>query len=568
MFVPKIISTLKEGYTRRNFLADLTAGTIVGIVALPLAIAFAIASGVSPEKGLYTAIVAGFLISALGGSRVQIGGPTGAFVVIVYSIVAKYGIDGLTIATAMAGVILILMGLAKFGGLIKFIPYPIVTGFTSGIAVIIFSSQVKDFLGLRMGAVPSDFVEKWFAYGAAWSTVNLYALGVGAGSLLVILLWPRISSRIPGSLVAIVLATVVVQVFQLPVDTITSRFGEIPSSLPAPSLPVVTWERITELVLPATTIAFLAGIESLLSAVVADGMAGGRHRSNMELVAQGAANIASSIFGGIPATGAIARTVTNVKNGARTPVAGIVHAMVLLLIMLLFGRWAGLIPLAALAAVLVRVAIAMSEYDAFIAILKGPRADVMVLVVTFLLTVIFDLTVAIEIGMIMAALIFMKQMADVSNVRLFDADIKDAEETDDPNAVAFRDIPAGVQVFEINGPFFFGSVDKFHSTLSIGSAPPKVLIIRMRNVPYMDAGGLHALEELHDRCKKNRIQLLISDIHAQPLFAATQSGFIDVLGENLFFGNLDDALDHAREVLQLPRTAHLRFEPTVAREKE
>lgn len=568
MFIPKFFTTLKST-NRQQLVSDMTSGVIVGVVALPLAIAFAIASGVSPEKGLYTAIIAGFLISFLGGSRVSIGGPTGAFVVIVYSIVEKYGLDGLMIATIMAGVILILMGLAKFGGLIKYIPYPIVTGFTSGIAVIIFSSQIKDFFGLPMAQVPSEFFAKWSGYAAHFMDLNIHAVGISVFSLAVIVWWPRISQRIPGSLIAIVVTTVVVQWFQFPVETIQSRFGDIPSSLPAPSFPTLSWPVIAGLVLPATTIALLAAIESLLCAVVADGMIGGRHRSNMELVAQGVANVFSPIFGGIPATGAIARTATNIKNGGRTPVAGITHAVVLLLIMLLFGQWAGLIPLACLAAILVYVAYNMAELDAFRSILKGPRGDVIVLITTFLLTVIIDLTVAIEIGMILAAFLFMKQMADVTNIHIMKSVLEDEEELPDPNAVQKRSIPKGVEVFEINGPFFFGSVDKFHDTINFGAAAPKVLILRMRFVPYMDAGGLHALDEVRARCQKNRIYLLISDIHTQPLIAAEQSGFMQKLGEDHFFGNLDDALNFARKLIGLqPVDTTGEFEATVARERK
>ncbi len=568
MFVPKLFTTLRE-YSKRQFISDVTAGTIVGVVALPLAIAFAIASGVSPEKGIYTAVIAGFIISFLGGSRVQIGGPTGAFVIIVYGIIEKYGLNGLTVATIMAGVILILMGAAKLGGLIKYIPYPIITGFTSGIAVIIFSSQIKDFFGLRMEAVPAEFIEKWESYFLHFDSFNLHTVAIGTLSLAIIVLWPRISQKIPGSLVALVVSTALVQFFDLRIETIHSRFGDIPDSLPTPVVPTLNWSLISGLVGPATTIALLAAIESLLSAVVADGMIGGRHRSNMELIAQGTANIFSPIFGGIPATGAIARTATNIKNGGRTPIAGIVHALVLLLIMLLFGKWAGLIPLASLAAILIYVAYHMSERDAFMAVMKGPRSDVLVLWTTFLLTVLIDLTVAIEIGMILAAFLFMKQMADVTNIHILKSDIEDPEEVPDPNAVQKRFIPKGIEVFEINGPFFFGSVDKFHDTINFGSKAPKVLILRMRFVPYMDAGGLHALDEVRARCQRNKIFLLISDIHTQPLIAAEQSGFMKNLGEDHFFGNLDDALNFGRQLIGLaPVDRTGEFEATVTRERK
>ncbi|HYK55864.1 MAG TPA: SulP family inorganic anion transporter, partial [Flavisolibacter sp.] len=405
-----------QNYSRQQFVKDIIAGIIVGIVALPLAIAFAIASGVSPEKGLYTAIIAGFIISAFGGSRVQIGGPTGAFIVIVYGIVQQYGVNGLIIATFLAGIMLMLMGFARFGSVIKFIPYPLIVGFTTGIAVIIFSSQMKDFFGLDMGAVPADFIGKWQAYFHHFSTISWYAVAIGLGTILIIAFFSKITHVVPGSLVAILVATVAVQLFHLPVETIGSRFGSIPSSLPLPSVPHLDWAVIKASIQPAFTIAILGGIESLLSAVVADGMIGGNHKSNMELVAQGGANMASALFGGIPATGAIARTATNIKNGGRTPVAGIVHAVSLLIIMLLVGKWATLIPMSCLAGVLVIVAYNMSEYETFMAIAKGSRSDATVLLTTFFLTVLFDLTIAIEIGMVLAAFLFMRKMIQVSNV--------------------------------------------------------------------------------------------------------------------------------------------------------
>src|SRR5664279_235865 len=399
MFKPKIFDALKN-YNRQQFSKDLIAGLIVGVVALPLAIAFAIASGVSPEKGLYTAIIGGFIISALGGSKVQIGGPTGAFIVIVYGIVQQYGINGLIIATFIAGVMLIIMGLARLGAIIKFIPHPLIIGFTSGIALIIFSSEIKDFFGLKMGAVPADFLDKWKSYFVNFHSLNIYTVLIACVAIIIILLWPKVTHKVPGSLIAILVTTAAAQLFHLPVESIGSRFGAIPSSLPSPVIPHIDFATIKSLVRPAFTIALLGGIESLLSAVVADGMIGGNHRSNMELIAQGIANIFSSIFGGIPATGAIARTATNVKNGGRTPVAGIIHALTLLLIMLFFGKWAALIPLASLAGILVVVAYNMSEWQAFVSVLRGPRTDMAVLLTTFLLTVLVDLTVAIEVGMV------------------------------------------------------------------------------------------------------------------------------------------------------------------------
>ncbi len=553
MFVPKSITTLR-GYTRSQFSSDLVAGVIVGVVALPLAIAFAIASGVTPDRGLYTAIIAGFLISALGGSRVQIGGPTGAFVVIVYGIVQRYGIDGLVVATIMAGVILIVLGVAKLGAAIKFIPHPVVVGFTSGIAVIIFSSQVKDFLGLRMGALPAEFVPKWRAFVSNLDSINAQALAVAIAALLIMVLWPRVSRRIPGPFVALIATTLVVRLFHIPVETIGTRFGAISATLPHPIIPHVSLSQLTALVAPAFTIALLAAVESLLSAVVADGMIGGRHRSNMELIAQGVANIVAPIFGGMPATGAIARTATNVKNGGRTPVAGMVHALTLLLITLFFGRWAALIPLATLASILVVVAYHMSEWRTFRSELTAPKSDVVVLLTTFSLTVLVDLTVAIEVGMVLAAFLFMRRMAEVTNVAIVTRELADGRESDDeddPNSVRRRVIPPGVEVFEINGPFFFGAAEQFKDTLNQVAKKPKVLIIRMRDVPAIDSTGLHALQELARR----------------PMFALVRSDMLAEIGEQNLFGHVDDALDRAREYLGLPPEPHpAEAVPTVARE--
>ncbi len=569
MLKPKLFTTLRD-YTRQQFTSDVTAGIIVGIVALPLAIAFAIASGVSPEKGLFTAVIAGFLISALGGSRVQIGGPTGAFVVIVYGIVAQYGLDGLMIATIMAGIILVIMGLAKFGSAIKFIPHPVVVGFTSGIAIIIFSSQVKDFFGLKMGDVPADFIEKWISYPLHLDTINPYALVISLGTVLLIMVWPRITHRVPGTLIALLAATVAVQIFDLPVETIGSRFGDIPSMLPTPTFPKVDFETVRNLIGPATTIAILAGIESLLSAVVSDGMIGGKHRSNMELVAQGIANIASPLFGGIPATGAIARTATNIKNGGRTPIAGMTHAVVLLLIMLFFGRWVSLIPLGALAAILVIVAYNMSEWRSFLGLLRGPKSDVVVLLTTFGLTVLIDLTVAIEVGMVLAAFLFMKRMSEVTNIGIITKEFKDEdEEADDPLAINKQQVPAGVEVYEINGPLFFGAAYKFEESIKIVEKPPKVLILRMRNVPVIDSSGIHALEQVLKNCRKHKISLILSGVHAQPLFALTSSELIASIGDENVHANLHDSLNHARTMLGLPTVERTGpFVQTVARESK
>jgi SulP family sulfate permease len=568
LFVPKSITTLKS-YSRSQFRSDLAAGVIVGIVALPLAIAFAIASGVTPDRGLYTAIIAGFLISALGGSRVQIGGPTGAFVVIVYGIVQKYGIDGLIVATIMAGVILVILGIAKLGSAIKFIPHPVVVGFTSGIAVIIFSSQVKDFLGLRMGDLPVEFIPKWRAISSNLDSVNARALAVSLIALLIMVLWPRVSRRIPSPFVALIATTLAVRLLNIPVETIGTRFGAISATLPHPIVPHVSLAQVTALVAPAFTIALLAAVESLLSAVVADGMIGGRHRSNMELIAQGVANIVAPMFGGMPATGAIARTATNVKNGGRTPVAGMVHALTLLLITLFFGRWAALIPLATLAAILVVVSYHMSEWRTFRSELTAPKSDVAVLLTTFSLTVLVDLTVAIEVGMVLAAFLFMRRMAEVTNVSIVTRELNDGDndEDDDPNSVRRREVPRGVEVFEIDGPFFFGAAEQFKDTLGQIAKKPKVLIIRLRDVPAIDSTGLHALHELARSCKHDGTLLLLADVHAQPMFALVRSDMLVELGEENLFGNLDDALDRARQYLELPAVPHPAGAfPTVARE--
>ncbi|OGW85990.1 MAG: sodium-independent anion transporter [Omnitrophica bacterium RIFCSPHIGHO2_02_FULL_46_11] len=566
MLKPKLFTTLKN-YSWPEFRKDFTSGVVVGIVALPLAIAFAIASGVSPERGLFTAIIAGFLISALGGSRVQIGGPTGAFVVIVYSIVQKHGMDGLLIATVMAGVFLMMMGFFRFGSAIKFIPYPVVVGFTSGIALIIFSSQVKDFFGLPMGTVPADFWEKWVVYAHHFGGINYYALAVGAISIVIIIFWKKVSQRIPGPLVALIVSIFLVRIFHLPVETIGSRFGVIPHVLPPPSLPHVDFEMVRNMIPSAITIALLAGIESLLSAVVADGMIGGKHRPNMELVAQGIANAVSPLFGGMPAAGAIARTATNINNGGRTPVAGMVHALVLLMIMLFFGKWAVLIPLATLAAILIIVAYHMSEWHSFLMTLKSPKSDVAVLLTTFSLTVILDLTVAIQVGMLLSVFLFMRRMALVTNVEVITRELVDEEETEDPNAISKREVPPQVEVYEINGPFFFGAVHQFREAMNVTGKTPKVRIIRMRDVPAIDATGIHALKEEYANSKKHGIAFILSDVHTQPLIALERSGLLDAIGEDNVFGNIDDALNRAREILRLPPIErHIPFVPTVKRE--
>lgn len=547
MLTPKLVTTLRN-YDRPQFLADLKAGIIVGIVALPLAIAFAIASGVSPDRGLYTAIIAGFLISALGGSRVQIGGPTGAFVVIVYGTVQQHGVEGLMVATLMAGVMLVALGVVGLGSAIKFIPHPVVTGFTSGIALIIFSSQIRDVLGLEMDAVPVDFLEKWRAYAEALDTFDPVTLAVAALALAVLVFWPRVSRRIPAPFVALMGTTVLVHALGLDVETIGTRFGEISSNFPAPSVPRVDLATLSALIGPAVTIALLGGIESLLSAVVADGMIGGRHRSNMELVGQGVANIVTPLFGGIPATGAIARTATNIKSGGRTPVAGIVHALTLLLITLFFGRWAAYIPFAALGAILIVVAYHMSEWRAFRAEFSAPRSDALVMVATFSLTVLVDLTVAIQVGLVLAALLFMKRMAEVTNVQAVTRELRDDGDAyaTDPNGARRRVVPDGVEVYEINGPFFFGAAGKFKEHVESVLGQPKVLILRLRNVPAIDSTGMHALGQVVKRSRQEGTLVILSDVHAQPMFALAQSYLMDEIGEENVCGDLDIALERAR----------------------
>ncbi|MEW6467972.1 MAG: sulfate permease [Bacteroidota bacterium] len=545
MFVPKLFVTLR-GYGKEQFYRDLIAGIVVGIVALPLCIAFAIASGVSPERGLITGIIGGFIISFLGGSRVQIGGPTGAFIVIIYGIVQEYGIDGLIYATFMAGILLLIMGFARMGSVIKFIPHPLIVGFTSGIALIIFSSQVKDFFGLQMGTVPADFLQKWGAYLAHFSSVNKWAVLIAAGTVLVSVLFSRITKKIPGSLVAILLSSLAVHYFQINVDTIGSRFGEIPSQFPAPRFPEFNFSTIQELISPAFAIALLGGIESLLSAVVADGMIGGNHKSNMELVAQGAANIFSALFGGIPATGALARTATNVKSGGRTPVAGMIHAAILLLIMLFVGSWAKLIPLSCLAGILVVVAYNMSEWRSFIAVSRTSKSDAAVLLATFLLTLFADLTVAIEIGMVLAAFLFMRRMTQISKVDLVTREINEA---DDEKAISRYKVPEGVEVFEVTGPMFFGAAYKFKEALKLLRRPPLVLIIRMRSVPLVDETGLHTLEEVFRQAKAQGTRLVLSGVQGDILQQLSRSELYALVGAENICPDIDAALERARQAM-------------------
>jgi SulP family sulfate permease len=546
VLVPKLVTTLKT-YDRTQFFADLTAGVIVGIVALPLAIAFAIASGVTPDRGLYTAIIAGFLISALGGSRVQIGGPTGAFVVLVYGIVQQHGVDGLTIATIMAGLLLIGFGLGRLGAAIKFIPFPVVTGFTAGIAVILIVQQLRDVLGLRLASAPPELIERLGIYLTHLDSVNPAAVGISAGTLLLMWLWPRLSHTIPAPFVALIVTTVLVQLLDLPVETIGTRFGRIDAGFPQLSLPSISLLQTRDLVGPALAIAALGAIESLLSAVVADGMIGGRHRSNMELVAQGVANVVTPLFGGIPATGAIARTATNVKSGARTPVAGMIHALTLLLITLFFGRLAGLIPLAALAAIVLWVAFKMAEWQVFRSELSAPKSDALVMLSTFLLTALVDLTTGIGVGMVLASFLFIKRMSEVTNVTLVSQEFQDTRPSPDHSGAIYRrEIPKGVEVYEINGPFFFGAAEKFKDTLSQVSKKPKVLVIRMRNVPAIDSTAMHALRDLIRRTRRDGTRVLLSDVHDQPLLALERSGLLAEIGEENLCSDIDEALAAAK----------------------
>jgi SulP family sulfate permease len=542
---PKLFSILREGYTRKMFAGDLAGGLTVGIVALPLAIALAIASGVKPEQGLYTAIFAGFVIAVLGGTRAQISGPTGAFIVIVYGIVQKYGYDGLVIATLIAGFILIVMGLARMGAFLKFVPYPVTVGFTSGIALIIFSSQVSDFLGMKIEKVPADFIEKWIEYGRHAANIDPYTLGVGLASLLIIVFWPKITHRVPGQLVAILLVTVIVQAFQIPVDTIATRFGGVPSDLPTPHFPIVTWDLIKQMFSPALTIAILAALESLLSAVVADGMMGTRHRSNMELVAQGAGNIVSVIFGGVPATGAIARTATNIKSGGKTPVSAVIHCVFLLLVLIFIGKWAALIPMATLAAVLVIVAYNMSEWREFIHLLKSPRGDVAVLLATFLLTVFIELTVAIQVGILLAAFVFLQKMSQETQVSLITDNLRDDDEVlaRDMSAI---EIPKGVEVFEVYGSLFFGAVSQFKESIRVVAKKPKVLILRMRNVLTIDASGLNVIEELAEEARHGGYLLAFSAVSPRVYRAMEKNGLVEYVGADNFAPDIFKALEIAR----------------------
>lgn len=553
-FKPRLFSTLKN-YSKETFMSDLMAGIIVGIVALPLAIAFGIASGVSPEKGIITAIIAGFIISLLGGSKVQIGGPTGAFIVIIYGIIQQYGEAGLIVATLMAGILLILLGVFKLGAIIKFIPYPIIVGFTSGIAVTIFTTQIADIFGLNFGGekVPGDFIGKWMIYFRHFDTVNWWNAVVSILSIIIIAITPRFSKKIPGSLIAIIVVTIGVYVLKTyagidSIDTIGDRFT-IKSELPEAAIPTLNWEAIKDLFPVAITIAVLGAIESLLSATVADGVTGDKHDSNTELIAQGTANLITPLFGGIPATGAIARTMTNINNGGKTPVAGIIHAIVLLLILLFLMPLAQYIPMACLAGVLVIVSYNMSEWRTFKALLKNPKSDVTVLLITFFLTIIFDLTIAIEVGLVIACILFMRRVMETTEISVIKDEIDPNDELDIAVCEEHLIIPAGVEVYEINGPYFFGIATKFEETMAQLGDRPKVRIIRMRKIPFIDSTGIHNLTSLCKMSQKEKITIVLSGVNEKVHKTLEKSGFYELLGKQNICPNINVALDRAKEII-------------------
>ena len=555
-FQPKLFSTLKNGYDKQTLVQDLLAGVIVGIVALPLAIAFGIASGATPEAGILTAIVAGFIISFFGGSKVQIGGPTGAFIVIVYGIIQEYGMSGLCIATFMAGAFLILMGVLHLGTIIKYIPYPIVVGFTSGIALTIFATQIKDLFGLQIESVPAGFIDKWAVYFQHFDTVSWWSLLVGVGSILIIVFTPKISRKIPGSLVAIIIMTIVCLILRgvgvEGIETIGDRFS-ISTELPQAEVPKISWENITRLAQPAMVIAMLGAIESLLSAAVADGVIGDRHDSNQELVAQGIANMVSPLIGGIPATGAIARTMTNINNGGRTPVAGIAHAIVLALIYLFLMPLVKFIPMACLAGILVVVSYNMSEWRSFKAILKNPKSDIIVLLVTFFLTVIFDLTIAIEVGVLIACLLCMKRMAETTNVSVLSDEIDPNADSDVQGNLDHLTIPDGVKVYEINGPYFFGIGNKFEEMMGDMGGRAKVRIIRMRKVPFIDSTGVHNLQNMCRMCSQMGVKVVLSGVNPKVMKVIEDAGMDDVVGKENICSHINIALKRAEEILAAQR---------------
>lgn len=554
-FKPKLLLALKN-YSKELFMADLMAGTIVGIVALPLAIAFGIASGVSPEKGIITAIIAGFIISMMGGSKVQIGGPTGAFIVIVYGIIQQYGEAGLIVATLMAGVLLILLGVFKLGAIIKFIPYPIIVGFTSGIAVTIFTTQIADIFGLSFGGekLPGDFIGKWIMYFNHFDTINWWNTIVSIASIIIIAMTPKFSKKIPGSLIAIIAITLLVYVLKAyvgvdSIDTIGDRFS-IKAQLPGAEVPTLNWEAMKGLLPAAITIAVLGAIESLLSTTVADGVIGDKHDSNTELIAQGTANIITPLFGGIPATGAIARTMTNINNGGKSPVAGIIHAVVLFLILLFLMPLAQYIPMACLAGVLVVVSYNMSEWRTFRALLKNPKSDITVLLITFFLTVIFDLTIAIEVGLVIACLLFMRRVAETTEISVITDEINPNQELDIAVNEESLMVPKGVEVYEINGPYFFGIANKFEEQMLQLGDRPKVRIIRMRKVPFIDSTGIHNLTNLCKMSKKERITIVLSGVNEKVHHVLEKSGFYELLGEENICENINVAIDRANQIIQ------------------
>ena len=553
-FYPRLLSTIKH-YDKKTLSADIMAGIIVGIVALPLAIAFAIASGVTPEKGIITAVVAGLIISVFGGSKVQIGGPTGAFIIIIYGIIQQYGIEGLTIATLMAGAFLVLFGLLRLGTIIKYIPYPIIVGFTSGIAVTIFTTQIKDLFGLQITNIPSDFIEKWGAYAQNINTIDLWSALIGILSVIIIAIMPRFSKKIPGSLVAIIVMTILALVLKntlgiTSIETIGDRFA-ISNQLPDAQVPQMSWETIKGLVSPALTIAILGAIESLLSATVADGVIGDHHDSNTELMAQGLANIAAPLFGGIPATGAIARTMTNINNGGKTPISGIVHAVVLLLIFLFLMPLAQYIPMACLAGVLVIVSYGMSGWRSFKELMKNPKSDVAVLLITFFLTIIFDLTIAIEVGLIIACLLFMKRMAETTDVKVIMDEIDPNDELDITKGnLEHLTIPKGVEVYEINGPYFFGAGNRFEEIMATLGDRRRVRVIRMRKVPFVDSTGIHNLTNLCIMSQKEGIQIVLSGVNSTVRSTLEKSGFNELVGENNICSHINLALKRANEIIQ------------------
>ncbi len=557
-FAPRLVSELRH-YNKEKFMADLMAGLIVGIVALPLAIAFGIASGVSPSQGILTAIIGGFLVSALGGSRVQIGGPTGAFIVIIYGIVSnpQLGLSGLMIATMLAGVFLIVLGVCRLGTIIKFIPYPIVVGFTSGIAVTIFTTQIKDLLGLNITeSIPADFVSKWIIYFRHITTIDWLTALIGVLSILIIALTPKVSKKVPGSLVAIIVMTVGVYFLNahtsMHVTTIGDQFGEIKASIPELQMPAITWEGIKSLLPTAMVIAVLGAIESLLSATVADGVCGDHHNSNQELIGQGVANLCTPLFGGIPCTGAIARTMTNINNGGRTPVAGLIHALVLLVIFLVLMPLAAYIPMACLAGVLVIVSYNMSGWRTFIQLFKNPKSDVIVLMMTFLLTVIFDLTIAIEVGLLVACLLFMKRMAESTQIKVIADEIDPNDETDAEVHEEALTIPKGVEVYEINGPYFFGIANRFEELMAELDNHPKVRIIRMRRVPFIDSTGIHNLQNLCEMSHREGTHIVLSGVTPNVYSVLEHNGFCHLLGKDHICPNINVALERAEMIVKRP----------------